>query len=208
MYVPPAFAETDPGTLGAFIRRNSFGLLVSQVGGEPFATHVPFLLESDAGPHGALVGHLARANPHGQHLAGQTALAVFSGPHAYVSPTWYAAENVVPTWNYTAVHAYGRVTLVEEPDALLGIVRDSVAFYEAGMPTPWPLEGGSVFVTRLLAQIVGFRIEIERLEGKFKLSQNHPLERRERVATALLAQGDENAVGVAEMMRRAMNGGG
>lgn len=208
MYVPPAFVETDPGILGAFIRRNSFGLLVSQVGGEPFATHVPFLLDTATGPHGTLVGHLARANPHARHLDGTTALAVFSGPHAYVSPTWYAAENVVPTWNYTAVHATGRVTLVHDPEPLLAIVRDSVAFYESALPTPWTFDGGSVFATRLLTQIVGFRIEIERLEGKFKLNQNHPPERRERVAAALQAQGDENAVGVADLMRRAMTGGG
>ncbi|VTT99661.1 transcriptional regulator : Transcriptional regulator OS=Singulisphaera acidiphila (strain ATCC BAA-1392 / DSM 18658 / VKM B-2454 / MOB10) GN=Sinac_7182 PE=4 SV=1: FMN_bind_2 [Gemmataceae bacterium] len=207
MYLPPAFAETDPSTLSAFVRRHSFGLLVSQLGGEPFATHLPFLLDSAAGPHGTLVGHVARANPHWQYLDGQPALAVLSGPHAYVSPSWYAAENVVPTWNYTAVHAYGRVTLVHDPEPLLEIVRDTVAYYEAGMPTPWAFDGGTQFAARLVTQIVGFRIAIERLEGKFKLSQNHPLERRERVAAALLARGDENAVGVADMMRRAMRGG-
>jgi transcriptional regulator len=207
MYLPPVFAEADPSTLGAFVRRHSFGLLVSQVGGEPFATHLPFLLDADAGPHGTLVGHVARANPQWQGLDGQPVLAVFSGPHAYVSPTWYAAENVVPTWNYTAVHAYGRVTLVHDPEPLLGIVRDTVAFYEGGMPTPWAFDGSTQFAARLVTQIVGFRIAIERLEGKYKLSQNHPRERREKVAAALLARGDENAVGVAELMRRLMTGG-
>ncbi|WP_439627106.1 FMN-binding negative transcriptional regulator [Gemmata sp.] len=208
MYVPPAFAETDPSVLGAFIRRHSFGLLVSHVGSEPFATHLPFLLDTAAEPHGTLVGHVARANPHWHHLDGQQALAVFSGPHAYVSPTWYAAENVVPTWNYTAVHAYGRVTLVHKAEPLLEIVRETVAYYEAAMPTQWAFDGSTQFAARLVTQIVGFRIEIERLEGKFKLSQNHPLERREKVATALLAQGDENAVGVAELMRRTLTPGG
>ena len=118
MYIPAAFQQTDKTKLHDFIEANSFGLLVSTHGGEPFATHLPFLLERDAGPHGCLVGHVARANPQWHGLDGQTVLAVFSGPHAYVSPTWYEAENVVPTWNYVAVHAYGPCRLVEDPDRL------------------------------------------------------------------------------------------
>ena len=98
MYVPPAFAETDKGKLYDFIEAHAFGLLVSTHGGEPFATHLPFLLERDAGPHGRLVGHLARANLQWQGLDGRPVLAVFSGPHAYVSPSWYEADDVVPTW--------------------------------------------------------------------------------------------------------------
>jgi transcriptional regulator len=89
MYVPLHFAESDRATLHAFIEGHSFGLLVSQVGGVPFASHLPFLLDRTAGPHGTLLGHVARANPHWRGLAGQTTLAVFSGPHAYVSPTWW-----------------------------------------------------------------------------------------------------------------------
>src|SRR5438477_12570684 len=136
MYVPPHFAESDPATLHDFIEGHSFGLLVSQVGGVPFASHLPFLIDRTTGPHGTLLGHMARANPHWRELAGQTALAVFSGAHAYVSPTWYEAANVVPTWNYVAVHATGRAELVEDRDDLLAILRRSVAVYEAGMPRP------------------------------------------------------------------------
>jgi transcriptional regulator len=200
MYVPPHFAETDPARLHDFIERHSFGLLVSEADGTPFATHLPFLLERDAGPHGALIGHLARANSQWRELAHQTALAVFSGPHAYVSPTWYEAENVVPTWNYVAVHAYGPVQLVEDPDELFDIVRRTVERYEGGRPRPWSLGQPSTFTDRMLAQIVGFRIPIERLEGKWKLSQNHPVERREKVIAALTEQGEESAA-VAELMR-------
>ena len=116
MYVPTAFAETDEGKLHEFMQAYSFGLLVSTHGGEPFATHLPFLLDRNAGPHGTLVGHMARANPHWHDLEGQTVLAVFSGPHAYISPTWYESENVVPTWNYVAVHAYGICRLVNDPE--------------------------------------------------------------------------------------------
>ncbi len=201
MYVPPHFAESDPARLHDVIERHSFGLLVSQVGGVPFATHLPFLLDRTAGPHGTLLGHVARANPHWRDLAGQTALAVFSGPHAYVSPTWYEAENVVPTWNYVAVHAYGRAAVVEDRAALLDIVRRSVTYYEASLPRPWALDESSTFVGRLLGQIVGFRIEIERLEGKWKLNQNHPTERRKKVADALQERGGDDAQAVADMIR-------
>jgi transcriptional regulator len=201
MYVPPHFAETDPAKLFDFIEGHSFGLLVSQVGGVPFASHLPFLLDRSAGPHGTLIGHVARANPHWRELAGQTALAVFSGPHAYVSPTWYEAENVVPTWNYVAVHAYGPVTVVEDRAALLDIVRRSVAYYEAALPRPWALDDSSTFVDRLLGQIVGFRIAVERLEGKWKLNQNHPADRRAKVVRALQQRADENSQGIVELMR-------
>lgn len=197
MYIPRSFAVTDSATLHDFIERHSFGLLVSTVGGEPFATHLPFLLDRGAG---TLVGHVARANLHWRELAGQTALAIFSGPHAYVSPTWYEAAEVVPTWNYTAVHAYGRATIVEDPAELLDIVRRSVAAYEQSMPRPWELNEPPAFLDKMLAQIVGFRITIERLEGKFKLSQNHPAERQEKVSRALREQGGEDALGVAAMM--------
>jgi transcriptional regulator len=208
MYIPAAFAETDLKRLHDFIEQNSFGLLVSQVDGQPFASHLPFLLDRSAGPHGTLVCHLARANPQWREAAGQTALAIFSGPHAYVSPTWYEAEMVVPTWNYTAVHAYGRVEVVEDKGALLEIVREMVRVYERAMPRPWSFDPASTFVERLLAQIVGVRIEVEKIEGKFKLNQNHPAERRQNVVRALQQRGDENAQAVAAMMRAMLPGEG
>src|SRR5262245_24095419 len=198
MYMPAAFAETDLKRLHDFIEQNSFGVLVSQVDGQPFATHLPFLLDRAAGLHGTLVGHMARANPQWREAAGQTALAIFSGPHAYVSPTWYEAEQVVPTWNY------GRVEVVEDRGALLEIVQRSVRVYERAMPRPWSFDPTSTFVERLLAQIVGFRIEVEKVEGKFKLNQNHPAERRKKVVRALRERGDENALAVAAMMQAAL----
>ena len=181
MYVPAAFAEHDLVRLHEFIRANSFGLLVSQVDGLPFATHLPFLLE-EAGGHLALVGHMARANPQWQQaLADQTALAIFSGPHAYISPTWYEAEQVVPTWNYTAVHVYGRAEIIEAPEAVLKIVQEMVGLYERMLPRPWTFDGSSTFAERMLTQIVGFRLVIKKIEGKWKLNQNHPSERREKL---------------------------
>lgn len=200
MYIPTAFAETDVAKLHEFIERNSFGLLVSQVEGEPFASHLPILLDRHSGPHGSLIGHMARANPQWQHAQGQSILAIFSGPHAYISPTWYEAENVVPTWNYVAVHVYGTMQTIEDPAALLKIVNDFVSVYEALMPQPWKLEGPSEFLDRLVRQIVGFRIEITKIEGKWKLNQNQPAERRERVTRSLRQQADENSQLIAAMM--------
>lgn len=201
MYVPPHFAESNPTILHDFVERHRFGLLVSQVVGEPFATHLPFLLDRTAGPHGTLVGHMARANPQCWGLAGETVLAVFRGPHAYISPTWYEAENVVPTWNYAAVHATGPVELVEDKETLLAILERSVGVYEASMPSPWAIDKSGPFVDRLLGQIVGFRITIGKFEGKWKMSQNHPVERREKVILALEAQDEEDAIAVASMIR-------
>ena len=201
MYVPAVFAETDRTRLHDFIERNSFGLLVSQVDGLPFATHLPFLLERTVGPHGALIGHLARANPQWRQVSNQTALAIFAGPHAYISPTWYESEQVVPTWNYTAVHAYGPIDVIEDKAALLEIVHKMVALYEQSMPRPWRFDSENIYAERMLQQIVGFRIAIERIEGKWKLNQNHPVERREKVVQALRGQNDENSSAVAELMQ-------
>jgi transcriptional regulator len=204
MYVPAAFAESDLNRLHDFIEQNSFGVLVSQVDGLPFATHLPFLLDRTSGMHGTLVGHLARANPQWRNVSGQTILAIFSGPHVYVSPTWYEAEQVVPTWNYTAVHAYGRVEIIEDRGALLDILQRSVLVHEQTMPRPWSFDPSSPFVNRLLAQIVGLRIEMEKIEGKFKLNQNHSVDRRQKVVRALVERGDENAQAVAALMQARM----
>lgn len=201
MYVPSAFSETDVAKLHAFITRHSFGMLIAPVDGAPFATHVPFLLDPAAGPQGALLGHMAKANPHWRNLEGQQALAIFTGPHAYISPTWYEAENVVPTWNYTAVHAYGTIRLTHDADALTKILQDSVALYESSMPTPWSFDPASTTIQKLLPQIVGFRIEIDRLEGKFKLNQNQSVERQENVIQALQQQSGDDAKGIAALMQ-------
>jgi transcriptional regulator len=197
MYIPAAFAEPDLAKLHDFIEQNSFGLLVSQVDALPFATHLPFLLERTAGSRGCLMSHVARANPQWKQAEGQTAMAVFSGPHVYVSPTWYEAEQVVPTWNYVAVHAYGRVQIIEDCDALLKIVQKLVHVYER----VWSFAGSGTFAERLLGQIVGFRIEIDKIEGKWKLNQNHPIDRRRKVIRALRERGDENSLTIATLMR-------
>ncbi len=204
MYIPAAFAESDLNKLHDFVEQNSFGMLVSNLGGLPFASHLPFLLERQSGPRGTLIGHMARANPQWAEADSQTALAIFPGSHAYISPTWYESDQVVPTWNYIAVHVYGRIQIVHDEPALLDIVQRSIRFYEQAMPRPWSFDDATTFARRMLAQIVGFRIEIERIEGKWKLNQNHPVERRRKVIAALLKLDDENSRSIAATMQQTL----
>jgi len=124
MYLPKPFREDDPARLHALIRAHGFATLISERDGEPFASHLPLLLDAERGPRGTLLGHMARANPQWRSFdQGRAALAIFHGPHCYVSPSWYANAPAVPTWNYAAVHAYGRPRVLEdggEVRALLG----------------------------------------------------------------------------------------
>jgi transcriptional regulator len=202
MYIPPAFVETDITALHDFIEANSFGLLVSTTPDGPFASHIPFLLDRNDGPHGALVAHVARANPQWQHFAEDArALAIFSGPHAYISPAWYEAEPVVPTWNYAAVHATGPVEILEDRETLLELVDRFTRHFEADRDTPWVFNRDTEFARRLADQIVGLRVPIAQLEGKWKVGQNQPDERRLKAAAALEGQGGEQSLQVAEWMR-------
>jgi len=202
MYVPAAFREADREKQFGLIEENSFGLLVSVHQGEPFATHLPLLLDRAAAPNGRLIGHMARANPQWHEAQGQTVLAIFSGPHAYISPTWYEAEDVVPTWNYAAVHAYGTFRAIHDPGGLLKIVGQYVDFFEATMPKPWKFDRESDYSQKLAGSIVGFDIEISRLEGKWKLNQNQPRSRRQKVVAVLRAAGDENSQAMADLITR------
>lgn len=200
MYVPPAFNEPDPTKLHDFIEQHSFATLVSQ-GGKPVASHLPLLLDRDNQSQGRLIGHMAKANVQWKDADGQPVLAVFHGPHAYISPTWYEAENVVPTWNYVAVHVYGTFRLDDSRGRRLEIVRRYVDFYEATLEPPWSLESADDdFIDKLLDAIVGFRIDIERIEGKWKLNQNLDPTRRARVIRALRDAGGEDRQRIADLM--------
>ncbi len=204
MYIPASHAESDLARLHEFMRRNSFATLVSRNEAGMVASHLPLLLDLDAGPSDVLFGHMARANPQWRDIAGEV-LAIFHGPHVYVSPTWYESAATVPTWNYVAVHAYGTAHVVEDRDAVLGILRRSVEYFESPRPEPWAFAETAPYVDKLIRSIVGFRIEIHRLEGKWKLSQNHPEERRRRVIDALEEQPDDHSRQIAAMMREALS---
>jgi transcriptional regulator len=202
MYVPRHFEQTDLSALHAFIEQHSFALLCSTAeDGTPFASHLPMLLDRSAGEKGTLVGHMARANPQWRHAEGKPVLAVFSGPHHYISPAWYESERVVPTWNYVAVHAAGTLQTIHDRAELMGILRDVVAYFESGRAEPWRIpEDG--YAESIAGGTVGFRIEVARLDGKWKVGQNHPADRRERAARALRAQGGEDALAIAELMEQ------
>jgi len=201
VYTPSAFAVTDVATLHDFLERHSFATLVTRhADGRMVASHIPLLLVRDGSPFGRLEGHVARPNNQWRDVAGE-ALAIFTGPHAYVSPRWYDAEGVVPTWNYTAVHASGPLETVTDAAELREMLRRALDTYERGGDAPWTLERSGEVVDKLLKGIVGLRIPVARIEGKWKLSQNHPPERQERVIAALEAQGDAAAAAVAALMR-------
>ncbi len=206
MYVPTHFQQTDHARLFDFMEQHSFALLVSQRADEPFATHLPILLDRTQGEFGTLIGHIARANPHHQALPG-VSLCVFSGPHVYVTPTWYKATNVVPTWNYQAVHAYGTIEWIEDHRETVEVVQDYVSTYERSQPEPWSVAEGDAFVDKLAQSVVAFQFRITRLEGKWKLSQNQPRDRREKVIAALERRSDENSQAIARAMREIMSPG-
>ena len=204
MYTPASFAETDPAALGQFMAEHAFALLVSQRNSGLVASHLPLLVEWSAEQPSALVGHLARANSQWKELAGQEVLAIFSGPHAYISPRWYAERNTVPTWNYTAVHAYGVFHILDDAETCRVLER-SVQEFEDGLPAPWSMEENDAeLLEKLRPQIVGFRIQITRLEGKLKLNQNHSVERRKRVIEQLQAQPTPNRTAIAELMEQSL----
>ena len=178
MYIPPHFRVDDPDTLTAFLIANSFASLVTIANGEPFSTHLPLLYQPETN---TLIGHLAKANPQCEHLASaESVLAIFTGPHGYISPLWYTHAPAVPTWNYTAVHVYGKPKLITEAEALAKILLTLEAHYE-----PEPIPYDDTFFAPKLKGIVGVEIEISRLEGKFKLSQNIPNESRASVIETL-----------------------
>ncbi len=202
MYTPASFRVDDLPTLHSFIEQHSFATLCSTTDGELEATHLPLLLDREIGPHGRLVGHMARANSQWQRAAGSRVMAIYSGPHAYISPTWYESNETVPTWNYAAVHASGVLRLIEDESRLREIVRRTVDVYERSMPKPWSMDVvPPQFLDKMFVGIVGFEIEIDRLEGKWKLNQNHPVERRENVIRSLLETGRPEDAAVARLMR-------
>jgi transcriptional regulator len=197
MYVPDWFREESIPKLHALIRGFSFAPLVTQIDGSPFATHLPFLLDSERGALGTLRGHMARANPHWRSFSASAAsLVIFQGPHACISPSWYEAQPAVPTWNYAVVHAYGTPTCVDE-QTLNEILRATIAEFDGTDRSPvLPDE----FFDKMSRGVVGFKMEITRLEGKYKLSQNRSAEDRRRVIAALLQSDGEGDQQTAEWM--------
>jgi transcriptional regulator len=206
VYVPRHFAEERTQVLHAAIQRAEFGTLVTLGEEGLIATHLPLLLEPGEGPLGTLYGHVARANSQWRDLVSEVeALAIFVGPHAYVSPAWYASRtNVVPTWNYLAVHAYGPLRTYDDPERLRRHVERLTRRQESARDEPWQLAGQpETYVASMLKAIVGVEIPIQRLQGKWKMSQNRREEDRLGAIDGLSATGGPAEQAVAAIMRDA-----
>jgi transcriptional regulator len=202
MYIPKAFRKDDIKALHTLMQEDSFATLVTCQDGVPFATHLPLLLDTKRGPYGTLRGHIARGNPQWRSFNGMgEALIIFQGPHAYITPSWYEVELSVPTWNYAVAHAYGIPRVIEDKTALYALLQDLVQTHEAHFEKPWQFQLPDDYVQKMMQGVVGFEMEITRLEGKYKLSQNRSINEQRHVAATLEAQGDDLSVGVAALMK-------
>lgn len=206
MYTPPAFRDEDKESLRATIRAARLANFVTATADGPLATPLPLFLDESEGEHGVIYGHLAKANPQWRVPPVGDALAIFMGPDAYITPSWYATKQetgkVVPTWNYVTVHAYGRPQIVEDTQGALDVLAKLAAAYEGADAASWGLDrlppGNAEAQTR---GIVAFRMPIARLQTKIKLSQNRDLEDRQRVIAKLEASDNQDAQATAHWMK-------
>lgn len=207
MYVPPAFREDDPSMLRQIMREARLSTLVTATSDGLIATPLPLILDESEGQYGVLHGHLAKANPQWKLPATGEALVIFSGPDAYVTPSWYAAKRehgkVVPTWNYVAVHAYGPAEFFDDEDRLREAVTRLTNLYERPRAEPWAVtDAPEPFIKSQLKGIVGLRLPIMRLEGKRKMSQNRSTEDRDGVAEGLMSSDRASDQAVSELIPR------
>ena len=198
MYIPPLFKEDRIDALHDAMRHIGLATLVTLTADGLIASHVPMLLDADPAPYGTLLGHLARPNPQARGAAPNVqALAIFQGPDAYITPSWYATKRengkVVPTWNYVTVHAYAPVEFFDDTERLRAIVTRLTEREERTRAEPWAVtDAPADFIEGMLRGIVGFALPITRLEGKWKMSQNRPTQDRAGVIAGLEEQGRED----------------
>lgn len=201
MYTPAHFKQSDLATLVEFMQRYSFATIVSQVEGRPFATHLPFVTEHSEDGQVTLLAHFAKANPQWETLETQEALVIFSEPHAYVSPSLYEKELNVPTWNYVAVHAYGRATLLRKDAAAFALLEKQMKAFEKDYLLQWsglPI----AYKNAMVGGIVAFQLCITQLEGKEKLSQNKKASEQERILQHLNESPESVAQQVGAFMQK------
>lgn len=199
MYIPKEFLIHDKETLYSIVEENGFAIVFSENCGKPFATHLPLYLDRESQ---CLYGHFAKANPQWRESEGKEMLVVFHGPHAYISPSWYESDQTVPTWNYVAVHVYGKLELLDDEADTIHSLSTLVRKYEPSN-SPYSLDRvDEKLQSGLRKGIVGFKIPIQSIEGKAKLSQNHPLERQQRVIKNLEQIQDENSQKIASLMKK------
>jgi transcriptional regulator len=203
MYIPPYYKNSNIDEVHEFINENGFGILVSQTSSKLWATHIPLVLEKE-NDQWVLFGHVSRGNPQWRNFADMSeVMAIFQGPHTYISSSWYDHENV-PTWNYIAVHVYGTIKIVEG-EAVKKLLKNLVDKYEKYSKRPVSVEGMSEkFLAKEINGIVCFKIEISSVEAAYKLSQNRDKKNHDNIIAELNARGDYNSLEIAkEMDKRA-----
>jgi len=201
MYIPEFNRIEDRALALGFIRANPFAILVSTTDNGPFATHLPLLIDDSAGQL-IIRGHVAKANPHWQMIGPDHAsLVIFHGPHAYVSPTLYEIRESVPTWNYAAVHLYGKGRVLTDESAARQVLEDLIAQFDSSYQTQWQ-SFAEDYRSRMQRHIVAFEITATRVETKFKLSQNRTRAEQENVIRALAGSSDSAVAGTAALMRQ------
>lgn len=202
MYAQPHFQEHDLDRIHEVMRRHSFGTIMTHNEDKTFATHIPFMLDAERGPYGTLVAHLARRNPHASVLGEDVeSLVIFLGPHAYVSPAWYLSQETVPTYNYVAVHAYGSARVVRDRSVLESMARRLVDEHETRVGSDWDKRKMDREAAATMGGIVGFEVQIDRIEATFKLSQNRSRADQERVAELLADSPDPSLREMSALMR-------
>ncbi len=203
MYTPSNIKMNDMSVAHDFINEFGFGIIVSN---SLAGTHIPFILHRDEGGNGVLYSHCAKANPHWKELEGAEVLIIFAGPHSYISPSWYAQSPAVPTWNYAAVHAYGKVSLLNG-NQTLEVVEEVVHKYEPELLVKRDVVTNE-FRDKLLSGIVGFKVELSKIEGKLKLGQQRKVVDQMGVYNALTNSSDLNAQSLAKYMKEQSLGTG
>ena len=198
MYIPKYFQINDQDIIYDFIERYSFATLFSQHNGEPYATHLPLILNKD---EGVLYGHFARPNVQWKDAESQQVLVVFQGPHCYISPSWYETTKAVPTWNYVAIHLYGKMEILEDDKVILDSLNGLVIKYENPDSSYNLNELESSFIEGMSKGIVAFKIKITKIEAKAKLSQNHSVERQELVIEQLERTSNQDNIKIATLMK-------
>ncbi len=201
MFIPAHFRKTDLPEIAKFIHEHSFACLVSQHEGKPWATHIPMELEENDKGESCLSGHISRANPQWKSFSsGETVLAIFNGPHTYVSSSWYNHVNV-PTWNYIAVHVYGTLRILSDEEQY-GKLKAMVNRYEQIAKNPIDLDKmPEDMMQKYMKGIVGFEMSMDKVEGKWKMSQNRNEEDKQSIIHELEKLGDLNAALVATEMQ-------
>ena len=200
MYIPSFNSFTDRQDIIAFMQRYSFASIVTVIDGLPIATHLPFLVKEENDKL-ILQSHFAKANPQAKSITESNSLVIFTEPHAYISPSNYETEKVVPTWNYIAVHAYGQATLLKSPEEKAELLKHTINTFEAGYFKQWqglPEE----YKSRMMNGIVAFEIEVTDLQAKKKLSQNRTDVEKDNIINSLEKSTDANEREIAAYMKQ------